>query len=142
MIAAIVLGLIIAAVVAGVVVAVEKNKSSSASANLAAADQTSSSSTSSEPTYTGTATSSAVQPTATVVSNESRNQPTGGNGSIVYLDDGSSFIYNNSFGACGSSSISSRFCLHILDNNLNCYADNLNVDLARNRRVLECHSIQ
>ena len=47
---------------------------------------------------TATATDYAASPTATRRPNESRNLAVGRDGSTVYLDDGSSFIYNNTFG--------------------------------------------
>jgi hypothetical protein len=111
--------LIVAGIVAGIVVTIKKKEISSASSNLgvAAASDQNSSSASSQPAGTGTATSSMAQPTPVVVSNESLNQASGGDGSVVYLEDGSSFVYNNSFGACGAS-IPSKFLLMIVGSNL------------------------
>ena len=51
---------------------------------------------------TATATNSAASPTATRRPNESRNLAVGRDGSTVYLDDGTSFIYNNTFGSSSS----------------------------------------
>lgn len=68
--------------------------------NLAAGNMGSSSSSSSEGkgSSTGSSTGSSAKASGTAAANP-QSLATGGDGSTVYTEDGSSFIYNNSFGA-------------------------------------------
>lgn len=93
-----IVGLLIAlAIVVGTVVGVHnRNQLQSAVANDAARSSSVAASTTTLPTATSSSTTPSSSPTAVV--NESKNQPRGSDGSIVYLDDGTSFVYNNSFG--------------------------------------------
>lgn len=94
--------LVIIAVAVAVPVAITNNNKKS---NLASDNQDSTSGT-------ATGTASSASPSATGVDDE-RSAATGGDGSIVFTEDGSSFIYNNSFGALMPARIRARTRLMI-----------------------------
>ncbi|KAK4704592.1 glucan 1,3-beta-glucosidase, partial [Phenoliferia sp. Uapishka_3] len=86
-------GIIIAIIVIAVAAAVPSALSNKSNKSVKAAAATGSSSSSSG---TGTATSSAA--TATSTGFDWKTAATGGDGSTVFTEDGSSFVYNNTFG--------------------------------------------
>lgn len=96
---AVLFALLAVGAIVGIVVELRRSNQQLSSAT---ASSSSSSSPSSPPSISlplsASITTSARQSAPTPRINESKNLPTGRDGSTVYLDDGTSFVYSNSFG--------------------------------------------
>ncbi|KAM0747725.1 glycoside hydrolase [Meredithblackwellia eburnea MCA 4105] len=95
LIVAIVLAIVLVAVIVAVPVAITQSNNKSQNAKAA----TTGASSSGKGSSSGSGSSAGAQPT----SSDPRQAYTGGDGSTVYASDGTSFIYNNSFGGFWNS---------------------------------------
>lgn len=112
--------IIILAIVLGVVFGLRAKNSSQTNVILspdsAGSPDATDPSGSSSSLATATSSSASIAPTNTAAAHESKNAATGGKGSTVYLADGTSFIYANTFGKTALSPQSiSWLVVNILD---------------------------